>query len=48
MQFLSILFSESKRLKRAKHKEIERIQAGRMRTKLRIVFENLVQLKSLR
>jgi len=28
--------------------KIKRIQAGRMKTKLRIAFENLVKLKSLR
>ena len=28
-----------------KHEEIKRIQAGRMKIKLRIAFENLVKLK---
>ena len=34
------------RLKTGKHKEIKSIRAGRMKTKLRIAFENLVKLKS--
>ena len=46
MQFLTILFSGHKRLKTGKHKEIKSIRAGRMKTKLRIAFENFVQLKS--
>ena len=39
-----VLFSESKR----KQKDINRIQAGRMKTKLRIALEKLVKLKPLR
>lgn len=54
LQILSILFSGRKRLntrkvgKSSKHNEIKKIQAGKMKTKLRVAFENLVKLKSLR
>jgi len=50
MQFLSILFSGSKQLKTGKpgkHKEVKRIQAERMKKKLRIAFGNFDRLKSL-
>ena len=44
IQFLPILFSGLL----TRRQEIKRIQAGRLKTKLRIDFENLVKLKSLR
>ena len=53
-QFLSILFSGRKRLKTrkakksSKHNDVKTIQAERMKTKLRMAFQNLVKLKSLR
>jgi len=46
-QFLSILFSGSKRLNTGKSgkRKIKSIQAGMMKTKLRMPFKSLVELK---